>query len=189
MAVSLDATLAGPSSNSYVSVATADAYFANLLEFDAWDALSSDQKGRALISATEEIESLPFYGVEYDTATPQALKFPRIFEDYDGLSMPSEIVGAVCHLALDLHTKFTAAGTTGSRRQKLQQDGVTSFRLGELSESYKSTGIGHTTSAAGRLQNFPNKTVNLIMGWVRLGGPTESGRRYSRTKKLNYGLF
>lgn len=185
MAVSLDATLAGSSSNSYVSVATADAYFNNLLEFDAWDALSDDQKGRALISATEEIEALSFYGIEYDTATPQALKFPRVWEDEDGTRMPPFIVAGTCHLALALYTRFSTTGSRDSKRRQLQQDGVTSMRLGAMSETYGKSG----SSAADVLESFPSKARSFIEPWVRRGGPLESGRRYSRQKKLNYGLF
>ena len=48
MTVTVDATLAGANSNSYITVATATAYFDNRLDSGDWTAASSDTKiGRA----------------------------------------------------------------------------------------------------------------------------------------------
>ena len=76
MPVSLVATLGSSSANSYVSVADADAYFANLLSFDQWDGLGDeDTKARALITATAALDQLTFWGDA--VTTTQALRFPR----------------------------------------------------------------------------------------------------------------
>lgn len=67
----IDATIAGENANSYVTLAFADAYFADTLEARKWFAFSLDDRGRALVSATRKIDMEPrFCGVPYDTVTP-----------------------------------------------------------------------------------------------------------------------
>jgi hypothetical protein len=74
--MAIDATPAGPNSNSYVSLADADAWFALGMQAAAWDAYVDADKSAALIEATRMIESLRLIGIPYDTDTPQALHFP-----------------------------------------------------------------------------------------------------------------
>ena len=62
MAVTLVSTIAGATSNSLVSLADADSYHENLLSFTAWDALSDDDKKRALISASASLSELVWWG-------------------------------------------------------------------------------------------------------------------------------
>lgn len=76
---SLISTVGATDSNSYLSVASADAYFANSLNADAWtgDDVSDETKEKALVSATRLIDAtLTFKGTR--TATTQALSFPRV---------------------------------------------------------------------------------------------------------------
>jgi hypothetical protein len=86
-----------PTANSYVSVASADDYFSNYYQSEAWDEISSaasstttarTEKEGLLIQATREIDNtFRFYGSKYNTgligATDyQNLEFPR-FDNTD----------------------------------------------------------------------------------------------------------
>jgi len=110
MALTIDATVAGDSSNSYVDLTYADAYWAdhyNTVKKAQWTALSNGQKNTALIQATRIIESVRFTlssgglesGLAYDpnqgfilsivdsnelarSSVDQRLQFPRNL-DYD----------------------------------------------------------------------------------------------------------
>jgi len=55
--VALDATVGGPASNSYVTLAEADAYFATRLFATAWTSATDPQQEAALISATRLIDA------------------------------------------------------------------------------------------------------------------------------------
>ena len=77
--MALDATVAGPSANSYLTVAAADALaLEDLGRTKAeWIAATDEDKEAALIRATEEIDGL--IGESTSQADPaQALLFPRL---------------------------------------------------------------------------------------------------------------
>jgi len=74
--VSLVATVAGPNSNSYLTVTEADAYFTGRSDTSNWDALSTSDKEALLIQSTKDVDIGANYGGEpyYDA---QKLQFPR----------------------------------------------------------------------------------------------------------------
>lgn len=76
MAVALDASAGGVSSNSYATVDEADAYFATQLYAEAWTAADADTKARALITATTLLDENVVWRGSSFTAT-QALGLPR----------------------------------------------------------------------------------------------------------------
>jgi hypothetical protein len=132
----IDATIAGDSSNSYISLADADAYFATLLDGADWAAFTTDKRERALISATAVIERLQLRGKQYDRTTPQALHFPRA-TDYDAEGdciIPPAIQNAQCEQALWMLQQ--QAEPELFDRAALRAQGVTSMSLDGLSESY-----------------------------------------------------
>ena len=104
----LDATLAGPSSNSYVDLAEASA-IAQTLPFAAdWAATPNDDLERALIAATRWLETLNYKG-ERCTET-QRLKWPRDGAECDGQvstcdEIPYEIKEAEVILAWQVHPR------------------------------------------------------------------------------------
>jgi hypothetical protein len=105
MAPVLVATLAGATSNSYITVADASVYFDNRLDAADWAAASADNKAASLITATGWLDTLDFYGDR--SATTQALKWPRIDVTCDGIEadatfIPREIKDATCETALAL---------------------------------------------------------------------------------------
>lgn len=135
--------------NSYLDVAAADAYFSDRLGAEAWAALTPTQKSQALVSATRRLDRLPFLGAKKDQA--QALAFPRCYPPtglplisnpnsvddlpygagwYCESDVPQAIKDAVCEEALALVT------IGKSQRLELQAQGVRSFSLGRLSETF-----------------------------------------------------
>jgi len=114
--------------NSYVTVEEADAYFVNTLQSEEWNKFDTSVKEKALITATRQIDRLPFSSRKLDLY--QNLEFPRVDSALpftDGI--PQAVVYAVCEQAL-----FLLQG--GSKRQELQQQGVKSYSLGDLSETF-----------------------------------------------------
>jgi hypothetical protein len=159
----IDATVAGAGSNSYVTLAFADGYFADTLEAREWFAASPEDRARALISATRKIdEEFRYYGRSYDTVTPQALKFPRDSDlDAQGnLEIPDGIEYATCELALHLLGKHTSGDLVD--REQLQEQGVRSMSIDGVSERY----------GGGVWDNFPRRVRKLLRPFIDLGGRT-----------------
>jgi hypothetical protein len=69
------ATAGSASANSYLSVASADSIANGMVGTLAWSTATSDDKARALITATNGLETLSWNGER--TATAQALAWPR----------------------------------------------------------------------------------------------------------------
>lgn len=94
--------------NSYATVAEADAYFEDSMHAAAWEALPDNSKAQFLVSATRLVDREPFTGVAL--SSEQMLAFPRDGEYYDAkLSIqrsmnptPLVISHAVFELALHL---------------------------------------------------------------------------------------
>lgn len=94
--------------NSYCTVAEADAYFVGRLDVAAWTAASPEQKEQALITATSILDSLSWQGTVI--STNQSLMFPRIgyYSDpsqgvgVDMAIVPRRVVQATLELAYHL---------------------------------------------------------------------------------------
>lgn len=159
----IDATVAGASSNSYVTLPFADGYFADTLEAREWLAASPEDRSRALISATRKIdEEFRYYGSPCDTTTPQALKFPRDSDrDAQGSpEVPDGIEYATCELALHLVRQQTSPDLAD--REKLQEQGVRGFAVDGISERY----------GPGVWDNFPRRVRKLLRPFIDVGGRT-----------------
>lgn len=143
--------------NSYVDVAFADAYFAERLFADEWATADAAIKPIALIHASRRIDRLRLRGVPKDLG--QALAFPRCYDDaddarrynreifgsaglifdatnrYAGLvcdeAVPEVVLRAACEEALAL-----LSSNGQSARAQLQADGVKSYSIGRLSETF-----------------------------------------------------
>lgn len=89
MAVVLDATVAGAAANSYLTVAAADALAEADVgpEVDAWQAAGAEQRAKALLRATREVDAYLRTGWPR-WAPGQRLRFPRAM---DGLLVPEPI--------------------------------------------------------------------------------------------------
>jgi len=110
--------------NSYIDIEEANEYFAGRLHAESWSGANSETKEKALKQATKEIDRQPLKGRKADTA--QTLAFPR----YPDTEAPEAVKEACCEVALALLER------SNSQRRKLQQEGVQSFTLGNMSETY-----------------------------------------------------
>ena len=116
-------------SGSYCTVEYADEYFSGRLHAESWGETSDADKEKALKQATREIDRQPLTGRK--ATDTQALAFPR----YPDAEIPEAVKEACCEVALALLERGN------SQRRKLQQEGVQSFTLGNMSETYI-TGAG-----------------------------------------------
>lgn len=101
----LNATAADPAANSYVDLDGANAYFTDRVAQAKWAAATDDEKRRALIQATRELDAyVQWMGIA--TTTTQALAFPRmglVDPDtnrlLDDRAIPNRLVWATCEQA------------------------------------------------------------------------------------------
>ena len=133
---------------SYVDLNEANEYFSNRLHAEAWANATESDKRKALVMATKAIDRQPLRGRKSDGE--QTLAFPR----YPDTEIPKEVQEACCEEALSLLERGN------SQRRKLQQEGIQSFTLGNMSETY--------TAGAGR-DLLSQEAKELLRPWL-LGG-------------------
>jgi hypothetical protein len=136
----INATLSSASANSYVTLADADAYFETVPNSSTWTDKTTDQKNRALISATRWIDSLNFYGDRCDNG--QSLKWPRNNYHVDRVELtctliPADIKYATYELARALANDTDAITNTESDPDELYQE----VTLGDLKVRYKDSKV------------------------------------------------
>ena len=117
MTLTLDATIGGVNSNSYITVARAT----EIAEYDIfesldWSFVDGDDKIRALVSATRQLDTLPWVGLR--ATTTQALAWPRTDAVINGrevsaTEIPQEIQQATYDLAVAL-LREADAGAQGA---------------------------------------------------------------------------
>ena len=110
--------------NSYIDIAGANEYFAGRLHAETWEQADDETKEKALKQAARAIDRQPLRGRK--TNPEQELAFPR----HPDTEIPKEVQEACCEEALAI------LESGNSQRRKLQQEGVQSFTLGNMSESY-----------------------------------------------------
>lgn len=111
-------------SESYCTIEYADEYFKNRLHAESWGETSEADKEKALKQATRAIDRQLLTGRK--TNPEQELAFPR----YPDTEVPEAVKEACCEEALAILERGN------SQRRKLQQEGVQSFTLGNMSETY-----------------------------------------------------
>ena len=176
--MAIDATVGGDSSNSYVTLEEATAYFGERLRADAWAGASEADREKALLQACRHIErsrplvnrrpygypTVPAESLAYDPLAPsnpnQALSFPRKKDKASGgdYAIPQPVKDAQCEEALAL----LARGAEQERRAALQAAGVTSFSVDGLSETYAAGASQHPLLSA--------EARALLAPYLRRGG-------------------
>jgi hypothetical protein len=121
--------------NSYIDYDTAEVYFSDRLYADDWNSSSQSSAEKALIMATQRIETLPLAGVKADIT--QILHFPIKTRYYSTSTVPKAVLNAVCEEALAI-----LGGV--DKRAKLQASGVQSYSVGGLSEAFDHNGYAYT---------------------------------------------
>ena len=162
--MAMDATVGGASSNTYVTLVEAGAYFGERLHAGAWSSASDADKEKALYMACRHIEGCrirvhrrpygypgaPAEGLPYDPLAPylqiQALSFPRRKDRNSAGAwiIPQAVKDAQCEEALAV----LARGAEQERRRALQAAGVTGFSVDGLSETYGAGAAHHTLESA-----------------------------------------
>jgi hypothetical protein len=110
--------------NSYIDIDGANEYFAGRLHAESWGQADDSTKEKALRQATKIIDRQRLNGRKTNPSQP--LAFPR----YPDAEIPKEVQEACCEEALAI------LESGNSQRRKLQQEGVQSFTLGNMSETY-----------------------------------------------------
>ena len=130
--------------NTYVSKDFADEYITSRYKTDSgdrnrWRETPEEDKEILLVSACDELERLQWQG--RTVVKGQAMAFPRLPYQYGKVEeiAPLRVKQAQVELALWLSDDTKQANQ--SQRQELQSQGVESFSIGDLSESY-GKGVG-----------------------------------------------
>ncbi len=110
--------------STYCTTTEAATYFSGRLHADSWVSANECDKTKALVMATRIIDRQPVKGVK--AAYNQGNQFPR----YPDKEVPQAVKDATCEEALALLERGNG------QRRKLQAEGVTSFSVGGLSETY-----------------------------------------------------
>lgn len=140
MAVTIDPSVGGASSNSFVTLAEAQAYMDGRLNESAWESATADSQNRALVEATRDISVLTWKGTR--ASSTQALSWPRWFvlnpdlpwagvTYYASTVIPDRVKNATCELAL----QYIKAGTTDVAAQDPLQN-ITEKTIGPLTTRY-----------------------------------------------------
>jgi len=113
MTATIIATAGAADANSYITIAEAQAYADGDIDAVEWYAASEDQKTRALITATRNLDLVGFVGTR--STTTQALAWPRkdfttTEKTYEDDEIPGEIKLATWELAKSLVKDMVIAG-------------------------------------------------------------------------------
>ena len=133
---------------SYCTIEYANEYFAGRLHAESWGQTDESTKEKALKQATKTIDRQPLRGRK--TNPEQELAFPR----HPDTEIPTAVKEACCEEALAI------LESGNSQRRRLQQEGVQSFSLGNMSETY--------VAGAGR-GLLSQEAKELLRPWL-LGG-------------------
>ncbi len=175
--MTFNSVLGGSDATSYISVATADAIWANTLNDVAWSALTELEKQQSLMASTNALEALRFSGVRCAPSTDdanlqQALQWPRNGYMCKGIqatcgSIPRQVEQACAYLALNLYNDPNAI-IPGVPTPTPQRGAVQKQKLGDLEQSFYSPAVVGTkisVSAPIVLQRWPF-LVDLLSCWI-----------------------
>lgn len=176
MASLIVCTPGGGSDNCYVTLAFADAHFADTLRADTWEKYLPADREKALIQATQDIERqggaraaggsrrAKFLGVPiYNLTSQQSLHFPRVTDVDDGgsFAIPRAVQEAVCEQAWFLLWQRDNPDLID--RGDLQRQGVRSVSVAGVSETYGPASVpeGIATEAWDLIRPYIRHNFNL----------------------------
>lgn len=127
--------------DSYITIAEADdilneRYPTGNDALSRWASMFDDEREAYLLAACEQLEDLPWTG--FAAHRGQTLSFPRVQWGTGRLAaLDAAVPPAIRQAQAELALWLCGGGAKESeRRAALQAQGVTSFTLGDLSESY-----------------------------------------------------
>ncbi len=150
--MAIDATVNGANSNSFITVAEADAYWATNLYPTTWDSATTANKEKALKMATRILdEKVAWVGTRATSA--QALGWGRTDVYYDGITvesttMPIQISNATAQFAGDLLVSDLTANAEGK--------GLNSLKVGDITLDFDKS------DTAGVM---PEIVQEMLRGW------------------------
>jgi len=115
VALTIDATVGGASSNSFVTLAESETYMEGRLNVSLWTAATDANKNIALVEATRDLDVKEYPGNR--VSATQSLSWPRDWaidpddpnlDYFDTTEVPTRIKNATCELAM----QYIKAGTT-----------------------------------------------------------------------------
>jgi hypothetical protein len=124
--MAIDSTAGGVAADSYVDIATADAYADTKLYVAEWTDATTADKERALKMSTVELDRMDWKGDLKDPTTPQRLRWPRAnVLDLDGsylasTTIPRFLEEATVELAIGLLKKDRYAESDNVGIRKVQ---------------------------------------------------------------------
>ena len=175
--MTFDATLGSWRATSYITVARADAIWANTLNDAAWQALTETNKQQALMASTSALEALIFSGIRCapskdDPDKQQALQWPRNGFTCKGITatcaaIPLQVEQACAYLALSLFNDPNAI-IPGVPTPTPQRGAVKMQKLGELQQEFfapSDVGTKVAVNAPIVLQKFP-WLIDVLACWL-----------------------
>jgi hypothetical protein len=164
----LDATVGGAQSNSYVTASDATALLSARLGTDAWDDADSADQEASLMWATQLLdEQVTWYGTP--TTTTQALAWPQTGQvDHLGRPVPSDIVPVVIQRATATYAlALLDDATTGSTGDA--SGTIKSRKIGDLQITYQDT---TPTAASTRppQQGIPAEVRTMLRPYAQMAG-------------------
>lgn len=159
--------------NSYVTLEEAEQYIADYyLTTDnlriQWNSLPTEDKQTALRKSARLIDALPLVGRK--ATNTQTMAFPRIRRGpmclgAEAGAIPQEVKDS--QVEQTLFSLDSVAANQVATRAALQRQGVSSFTLGDLSESYGGNTLASYTSYV--TSSCSNKVLVLLSDWLSGG--------------------
>jgi hypothetical protein len=154
--MALDATAGGATSNSYVTVLEADAYFDNRAHSDDWKDLITEKEG-LLISASQQLDwYLNWNGVRF--TAEQSMGWPRTgVTDDRGEIVPDTIIPQVVKIAV---FELALSNIESDRTADGDLEGIKEARAGSL---LIKTDVGVYNSPP---STIPEKVKLILKGYI-----------------------
>lgn len=158
MSITIDASVGGTSSNSYITLVEANSYIEAVPWFaSTWDGLTDATKNSWLVFSTRAIDRMKFQASRYDK--DQALEFPRTITDdqTDEGDIPQKVKDAQCEMIIYLYNHM---GTDdGSPEKEIDALGI---GRGALDIKFKLS-ISPEYNLVG---GYPDAVRSLLRGWL-----------------------
>jgi hypothetical protein len=180
MPISINATVGSASANSYITLADAQAIIDGFVEDDdvtAWASATTDQKNRALFTATQRLDRERFLGAR--ATDTQALQWPRTGVRKPDTYINTYAVGFPFRITTDYYTDTEIPDQIKKAQVVLavylnnNKDGMALSGL----EDYKSVSIGSlsvTTAGASSMATGADRVPPIFERYLtglRISGP------------------
>jgi len=126
--MAIDYTVGGPTSNSYVSLAEAEAYFSDRMHSSAWYDLSTSDREKLLITSSSMLDwYVSWKGTK--ATQDQAMDWPRVGVITSDGPIPSDVIPAQVKVAV---YELSLSSAKKDRSADGSLDGILEARAGSL---------------------------------------------------------